>query len=304
MKKREKESLTAVRIGLFVNVVLALAKTAGGIVGHSPALLADGINSTSDVAYYVVVAIFLRMAGKPPDTEHPYGHRQLETIAALIVGAFIVTTSIAVFWNSVNSLYDITVGTAASPNGSLLTLIIAITTILIKVIITQYTQRTGRLTQNAAILALARDHRNDVFAATAAALGIGLGLMGYSWVDPLAGALVAFFILHTGISILRESSDDLMDTIPGKTLAQRITTLVQTVPGIVQIEEIHAHRFGPYLVINITIGVDGHISVADGDRIACQAEDRLYAELELLRRVYVHYHPASSRNKHISLMVQ
>ena len=137
MKKREKESLKAVRIGLIVNIILALAKTVGGIVGHSPALLADGINSTSDVAYYMVVAVFIRLAGKPPDTEHPYGHQQLETIAALIVGAFVVTTSIAVFWNSANSLYDTIVGTAAGLSGSLLTLIIAITTILIKVIVTQ-----------------------------------------------------------------------------------------------------------------------------------------------------------------------
>ena len=86
----------AVAFGLIANIGLAIVKTAVGILGHSPALLADGINSTSDVAYYVVVGIFMRESHKPPDAEHPYGHRQLESIAALIIGSFVITTAIAI----------------------------------------------------------------------------------------------------------------------------------------------------------------------------------------------------------------
>ena len=139
---------------------------------------------------------------------------------------------------------------------------------------------------------LAYDHRNDVYSASAAAIGILLGRMGYSWVDPLAAALVALVILRTGIEILRESASDLMDTVPGEALAERITELLSGISDVKQIDEIHAHRFGPYLVVNVTIGVDGSLSVEAGDEIACQVEQTLYQNVEFLRRVYVHYHPA------------
>jgi divalent metal cation (Fe/Co/Zn/Cd) transporter len=83
-----------------------------------------------------------------------------------------------------------------------------------------------------------------------------------------------------------------MDTVPGEALARQITELLSAVPGVKQIDEIHAHRFGPYLVVNVTIGVDGSLSVETGDEIACQVEQTLYQNVEFMRRVYVHYHPA------------
>ena len=77
-RSRDQNSLFAVNLGLGINIFLSALKTTIGVLGHSPALLAEGINSTSDVAYYVVASIFIRLAKKPADTEHPYGHRQLE----------------------------------------------------------------------------------------------------------------------------------------------------------------------------------------------------------------------------------
>lgn len=289
--KRAKRTMWAVRTGLIVNIFLALLKTSVGIIGHSPALLADGINSTSDVAYYLVVAVFMRLAGKPPDYEHPYGHRQLESIAALVVGSFVMATAVAIFWNAMDSIFDLIAGVSNFQGSASLALWVALFTIAIKIIITRYTQKIGNETGNPAVTALAYDHRNDILAAIAAAVGISLGLAGYLWVDPLAGAIVSLFVLRTGVEILRESSNDLMDTIPGKSLGKQVTNLLQPISGVQQIEEIHAHRFGPYLVINVTIGVDGSISVAKGDAIACQVEECLYQNIKLLRRVYVHYHP-------------
>jgi cation diffusion facilitator family transporter len=291
-QERERSSLLAVNIGLAANVLLAVLKTMIGILGHSPALLADGINSTSDVAYNLVVAIFVRRAGEPADHEHPYGHRQLESIAALIVGSFVITAAIAIFWNAVDSIFNMWAGVSDFGGATRPALWAAAFTIVFKIGLRYYTQRIGERTRNAAVMALAYDHRNDIFSALAAAVGIYLGQLGYFWVDPLAGALVSLFVLSTGVEILRESSNDLMDTVPGVTLSSRITALLQQIPGVKQVEEIHAHRFGPYLVVNVTIGVDGTISVAEGDQIASQVERQLYEQVDLLRRVYVHYHPA------------
>jgi len=292
---RERKSSLAVNVGLASNVFLAALKTSIGILGHSPALLADGINSTSDVAYYLVVSVFIRLARKPADIEHPYGHRQLESIAALIVGSFVITTAIAIFWNAVDTVYNLMLGHGGFEGAAIVTLWVALLTVVIKLGLTIWTFRIGGQTKNAAVLALAYDHRNDVYSASAAAIGIFLGLMGYTWVDPLAAALVALVVLRTGIEILRESAADLMDTVPGEALAEQVTELLNTVPGVKQIHEIHAHRFGPYLVVNVTIGVDGSLSVLAGDEIASQVEQTLYQNIKYLRRVYVHYHPARAK---------
>jgi cation diffusion facilitator family transporter len=292
-EQRERKSILAVNLGLWANIFLAALKTTIGIWGHSPALLADGINSTSDVAYCIVVSVFMRLARKPADTEHPYGHSQLESIAALVVGSFVITTAFAIFWNAVNNVYDLLTGQGDFGGAAVGALWVALLTLALKLVLTIFTQRIARQTRNAAVLALAYDHRNDVLSASAAAIGVFLGRTGSPWVDPLAGALVALVILHTGIEILRQSSADLMDTVPGQSLAQQITGLLSAVTGVKQVEEIHAHRFGPYLVVNVTIGIDGSLSVAAGDEIASQVEHTLYKEIELLRRAYVHYHPAS-----------
>jgi cation diffusion facilitator family transporter len=217
---------------------------------------------------------------------------QLESIAALVVGSFVVTTAIAIFWNAVNNVYDMLSGSSDFAGATIATLWVALFTVFLKLGLTVYTQRTGRQTDNAAVLALGYDHRNDMFAAAGAALGIFLGRKGYPWVDPLAGAFVALVILRTGIETLRQSSADLMDTVPGRSLAQQVRGLLADVPGVQHTEEIHAHRFGPYLVINLTIGVDGSLSVAAGDAIASQVERTLCQNIDFLRRVHVHYHPS------------
>jgi cation diffusion facilitator family transporter len=296
--------MLAVYVGLLANIILAISKTSIGILGQSPALLADGINSTSDVASYLVVGAFMRRAGKPPDQEHPYGHRQLESIAALVVGSFVITAAIAIFWNSINAIYDLWLGDSDFTGAGQMALWVALFSVLIKLGLTIFTRRIGRETSNAAVMALAYDHRNDLFSSLAVTLGIILGRMGYLWVDPLAGAIVALVVLRTGIEIIRDSSYELMDTVPAETLASRITYLVQEVPGVKQIEEIHAHRFGPYLVVNVTIGIDGNISVAKGDAIASQVEKVLYQDIELLRRVYVHYHPVRARVEEPNLILE
>jgi cation diffusion facilitator family transporter len=292
MPKSRQIGNRAINVGLFANSVLALLKTSIGIIGHSGALLADGINSTSDVAYYIVVKIFIAFAGKPPDREHPYGHSQLESIAALTVGSFVVTTGIALFWDAGNNVYDIVTTGAVAGRINILALWIAIFTVMVKVLLTVYTRRIASQTGNIAILALARDHRNDIFSASGAAVGIILSRSGYAWADPLVGGIVALVVLYTGIQILRESSADLMDAVPSDALESQTREALQGLPGLLALEEVQAHRFGPYLILHVTIGVDGALSVADGDRIACQVEDTISKKISLVKRVYVHYHPA------------
>jgi len=292
IEQRRHKSMLAVQVGLAANILLAVLKAVVGVVGHSPALLADGINSTSDVAYGIVVSIFVKLSAKPADREHPYGHDQLESVAAVVVGAFVVTTAIAIFWHSVDTVYELLTAPPDNGGASIIALWIALFAILFKSGLTAWTYGISRKTGNSAVRALAQDHRNDIFASSAAAIGIFFGRLNYPWIDPLAGAVVSLIILHTGVDILRSATADLMDTLPGRELAEEIATALREVYGVQEIEEVHAHRFGPYLVVNLTIGIDGALSVVEGDRIATEVEETLLAHIQFLRRVYVHYHPA------------
>ena len=290
-ERSDKRNLRAVNLALLANACLAALKTAIGILGHSPALLADGINSTSDVAYGIIVKIFIRMARKPADDAHPYGHRQLESIASLIIGAFVLTTAVAIFWDAVNRVYDLISAGTTSAGASPLTLYVALFTVGLKIFLSRWTKSIGRQTGNPVVLAIAADHRNDIFSAAAAAIGIFLARSGTPWFDPLAGAFVALVILRTGLEILRDSSGDLMDTVPTAELRKKVEASIGGTPGVLAVEEMQAHRFGPYIVINLTVGVNGAMTVAEGDAISSELERALYRDIDLLQRVHVHYHP-------------
>ena len=299
--ERDRKSLLAVNLGLGVNVLLAVIKTIVGILGHSPALLAEGINSSSDVAYYIAASIFVRLANKPADREHPYGHRQMESIASVVIGSFVIVTAVAVFWDSIDKIWDLADGLTSSQGAHPFALWVALATVAIKIFLTWYTRILGHATQNPVVDALAYDHRNDLFSASAASIGIFLGMRGLPWVDPLAGALVAFLILRTGIFVLRESSTDLMGVVPHRDLAERISILLKDVQGVEQLEELQAHRFGPHIVVNVTIGMDGALSVREGDMISSCVEEKIMQVIPNVRRVHVHYHPAEKHCENMTI---
>jgi len=298
---RDLKSMRAVNLGLGINILLAGVKTFFGVLGHSPALLAEGINSTSDVAYYIAASIFVRLANQPPDSDHPYGHRQFESIASVLIGSFIVVTAVAVFWDAVDKIWDLADGFTSSVGAHPYALWVALATVVIKFFLMKTVRALGRETQNPVVEALAYDHRNDLFSASAASAGIFLGRNGFPWVDPFAGALVALLILRTGIFILRESSTDLMGVVPHRELAERISSLLQHVLGVEQLEELQAHRFGPHIVINVTVGIDGALTVREGDAIASSVERKLLASIPNVRRVHVHYHPADKSHENMTI---
>lgn len=294
-ESNDRRNLLAVNLSLGANLALAAVKTTVGVVGHSPALLADGINSTSDVVYLLIIRIFMSLAGKEPDREHPFGHRQFESIAAVVVGAFVITTAVAIFWNAVSQVYDLFVGQSEFTGAGALALWVALAGLVLKIWLTAFTGRIGRQTGSIAISALARDHRNDILTITAAVIGIVLGRAGYLWIDPLAAAVVAIGILYTGIEIIQESSADLMNVFPEKTVTERTRQIVADVKGVEQVEEIHIHRIGMYLLIQVTVGVDGTMTVAEGNAIATEVERALHRRIEYLHRVSIHYHPSRPR---------
>ncbi len=299
MNSRDKLTNLTVNLGLISNVLLSLLKTSIGILGHSPALLADGINSSSDVVYYIAVKIFMHHASKPADEEHPYGHRQLESISAIVVGAFILTTGIAIFWESINKVYELITHTEVGRSASIWALVIAVFTFCLKLYLYFYTKRNVQKTHNPTLKALANDHLNDIMASAAVIVGVIMGRLGYYWMDPAAGAIVAIYIIKTGIEIVMDTSRELMDSIPDGDFGKELKDIALSVDGVRRIDELGIHRFGPYYTVNMSIDVDGALSVNEGHAISDAVEQKLMEKFSTgLRQVHIHYHPFT--NKHSS----
>jgi len=302
LAQRKSNSQIAVGVGLAANIALAVAKLAAGLAGRSSALLSDAINSTSDIVYYLVVAALVRTAAKPADQEHPYGHTQMESIASLVVGAFVLATAVAILWDNAVNVFQMATGKTAPHEIGVVALWVALATVAIKTGLSWWTRGRGRRQNNSVLAALGDDHANDVAASAAVAVGILLARRGYAWVDPLAGAIVGLVIFRTGLRILRNSTTELMDAVPSQGLAREIRANLADIAAIRQIEEIHAHRFGPFLVVNLTIGLDGSLSIREGDEICTQIEERLYETMPEIRMVYVHYHPPRAGSSAIGVV--
>lgn len=291
MENRLKKSNLALNLSLLSNFFLAVLKSVVGVTSHSSALLADGINSTSDVVYLIFVKIYMKFADKPADKEHPYGHAQFESVASIIVGAFVLSTAVAIFWDSVNKVYDYFAGKGNQSETTIIALAVVFFTIIVKIILSWYTSKVGKENNSSAITAVAKDHKNDILSAAAAGVGIFFNLLGFLWIDPLAGAFVALFILKTGVQIIRDSTDELMKTAPDSRVYIEIEKNVKQISGVNGIEELYVQYFGMYMMINITIFVDGEISVREGDLVADNVEEILYKNIEYLKKVNVHFHP-------------
>lgn len=291
MKNRTKRS---VGLGLVSNIIFAILKTVIGIYGKSQALIADGINSTSDVAYYIAVSIFMKKSNKPPDKEHPYGHRQLDNIAAIVIGSFIVTTGATIFWNSITTLYSIWKGEYQTCQSFLFPMIISAITVIVKIFLYLESKVTYKQTKNPTMKALMNDHVNDIMASGAVLISLIFAYYNSDmvWIDPIASCLVAIFIFKTGFEILIDSSNDLMDSMPDEDFTHRIEKIIHEHKDVHGITHIGVHKYGPSFVLNLTIEVDSHLTVAQGDDICDELEKELFREFaDSLKKTNIHYHP-------------
>jgi cation diffusion facilitator family transporter len=283
-----REVTQAAWLGLVVNLGLGAVKLIAGIVGHSFALLADAVNSIGDVISTVVVLFALRVAQRPADDEHPYGHTRAEGIAATNVAVIIIISAILVGWEA---LRQINTGNLVPPGW---TLWIAAANILIKEGLYQYNVRVGKRTGSAAIIANAWDHRSDALCSLAVFVGLGIVRIGgpaFAWADEAASLVVVAAIIGSGIQLFRSSASDLMDIQADPELVDQIRSAAGQVAGVEDVETLWVRKSGLEYFADIHIEVNQDMSVAEGHRIGHQVKDRLMEEFPSLRDVLVHLEP-------------
>ncbi len=282
------EVTRAALLGLVVNLSLAIVKLVGGIVGNSFALIADAINSIGDLVTTVVVLIALRVAQRPADAEHPYGHTRAEGIAATNVALIVVISAVFVGWEAIQR---VTVQHEIPP---VWTLWIAGANLLIKEGLYRYKMKVGRRTGSSAIIANAWDHRSDALCSLAVLIGLGtirLGGRGYIWADEVASFVVVAAIIWSGVQLFRSSASDLMDVQADSEWVDSIRSVAASVDGVEDVETLWVRKSGLEFFADIHIEVDQDLSVAAGHRIGHQVKDRLLDSFPNLRDVLVHLEP-------------
>ncbi|MBX5437107.1 MAG: cation transporter [Alicyclobacillaceae bacterium] len=288
----DRQAQVAAWVSMAVNVMLTLAKGAVGWFTGSRALLADAVHSAADVVGSVAVIIGLRIARKPPDRDHPYGHGRAELISTVVVAALLALAGIDVGYQSVRALWEPPVRPQWASAYA------AAAAILVKECLFQYNFRLGRRLHSQSLMASAYDHRSDVFSSVAALAGILLSLAGRrghaAWLqhmDPVAGAVVAVLVLRMGYRIAWDSVQMLMDRVVEGEALQPYLQVVQAVPGVEQVGDIRVRDHGRYVLVDVKISVNAEITVKAGHDIAVDVKRGLKQAFPRVSDVMVHVNP-------------
>jgi cation diffusion facilitator family transporter len=275
-------------IGGFVNALLAAIKISGGILGHSYALVADGIESAADVVSSLVVWGGLRYSIKPADENHPYGHGKAESLAAVGASLALLFAALMIAVESIKLI--ITPHTAPRP----FTLAILAGVIVAKSLLSRFVSSVGERVESTALKSDALHHFSDALTSTAAFIGISIALIGghgYEAADDWAALVACIVIFYNGIRLLKEAINDVMDASVSAAYEDEIRAVSKSVPGVVDIEKCRIRKSGLQTFIEIHVVVDGDIPVRVGHEIGHRVKDALLASKYRVADVSVHIEP-------------
>ena len=273
-------------ITILVNLGLAAAKLGAGTVTGSPALLADGWHSLSDVAMNALAWAGYQVAKAPPDDDHHYGHGNWEAVASLIVGLVVMGAGVAI-------LVGVAVanGGGTAPGRGALALAVAIAAGLAKLVLALYTSRVGIRLNSPSLIAVSRDNMADSLTGALVPVAIGASLLGFAWAEPVCALLIAGVILWMGIKSARQGLDILMDRVD-PSLRETLEQTAQDVEGVSSVQRARIHPLGSELRVDMEISVDGNLTVAEGHRIAHEVESVVVDVHKHVVEVSVHVNPA------------
>lgn len=290
---REKGIYKVTIVGSVVNFLLLVFKFFAGIAGHSAAMLADAVHSLSDFITDIVVIVFVRIAGKPEDKGHDYGHGKYETLATAIIGLLLLCVGFGIFWNAASSIYTFLQGGQLESPG-VVALVAALVSIVSKEILYQYTVIQGKKLNSQAVVANAWHHRSDALSSIGTAIGIGGAiLLGDHWrvLDPIAAVVVSFFIMKVSVQLLIPCVDELLEKSLPDDVEKEIEQTVLSFPGVSQPHHLRTRRIGSYYAIEIHVRMDGKITLEEAHGTATAIENKLKEMFGKGTHVGIHVEP-------------
>ena len=290
---REKGIYKVTIVGSIVNFLLLVFKFFAGIAGHSAAMLADTVHSLSDFITDIVVIVFVRIAGKPEDKGHDYGHGKYETLATAIIGLLLLCVGFGIFWNGASSIYTFLRGGQLESPG-VVALVAALVSIVSKEILYQYTVIQGKKLNSQAVIANAWHHRSDALSSIGTAIGIGGAiLLGDHWrvLDPVAAVVVSFFIMKVSVRLLIPCVDELLEKSLPEDVEKEIEQTVLSFPGVSQPHHLRTRRIGNYYAIELHVRMDGKITLEEAHSTATAIENTLKEMFGKGTHVGIHVEP-------------
>ncbi|HTZ58429.1 MAG TPA: cation diffusion facilitator family transporter [Acidobacteriaceae bacterium] len=264
-------------LGIVINLGLALVKCLAGFVGHSFALLADGIESFLDVVSSTIVYLGLRLAIKPPDKDHPYGHGKADPIAAMVVGIAAQAINLIRTPHRLPYAY---------------TLWVLVCVVPIKALLSRYVSGVSKQIESSALRGDAWHHLSDAIISAFAFVGISAALLTRDpTADDWAALCVAPIILFGGWKQLRKPVAELLDTAPPPEIEQHVRRVAASVPHVFGVEKCFVRKVGFRYYVDLHVVVRGDLTVRQGHRIAHSVADQVRAQVDKIAEVLVHIEP-------------
>jgi len=287
--RRAEESARLVLRGIALNAVLAVAKFAGGILGHTYALVADGAESLLDILSSLLVWAGFKVAAQPPDADHPYGHGKAEAIAALAVATFIFGMAALVGWHAVHEIITPHRGPAWW------TLLLLAGVIVTKAIYSRRIAKAGERMGSTALGVEALHHWSDAMTSGAAFVGIAIALAGgpgWETADDWAALFACVIIAFNGVGMLNQALGDVMDSAVPEKFENEVRAIALAVPGVGALHRVRTRKSGLSHLVDIQVRVDGGLTVREGHDIAHAVKDALMASApHAISDVTVHVEP-------------
>ena len=287
-ENRQKIGMQISRNTFLLNMLLAVIKFTAGILGHSTVMISDALNNATDSITTIVVLIGIKIGSKEADSNHPYGHERLESITSIIVGALILFTGVAIFYNAIQVLIT---GAYEQNPPSITLLAIATVSIIAKELMYRYTKIGAMKIDSEAMLADALNHRADVFVSLASIVGISGARMGFAFADPLLSLVVCLFIFKVAIETFKEAISKLVDTACDEETINLIAEVILRVDGVIDIDELMTRMFGTRIYVDVEISVDENLSLKVAHDISEEVHDQVEAVFPKVKHCMVHINP-------------
>jgi cation diffusion facilitator family transporter len=281
-------AIRATYFSIAANTALAVIKGLAGIFGNSYALIADAIESTTDIFSSFLVLLGLKYANKPPDKNHPYGHGKVEPLITFLVVGFLITSAIIIAHESIKNI--------GTPHElpKIWTLFVLAPLITWKEISFRLVMVKAEKTNSSSLKADAWHHRSDAITSVAAFIGISIALYfgeGYETADDWAALFASGFILYNSYLIFRPALGEIMDEHLYDDLVETIQKVSVTVDGIITTEKCFIRKAGMKYQIELHATVDPNITVKQGHEIADKLEDVLRNDIPQLGHISIHIEP-------------
>lgn len=284
----EKNAIRTSYFSIIGNFILAIIKWVAGYFGNSYALIADAIESTTDILASILVLIGLKVSIRPADENHPYGHGRIEPLVTFIVVGFLIISATIIAYESIDNI--------RTPHElpEKWTLLVLVGIIIWKEASYQYVVRKSDETKSTSLKADAWHHRSDAITSVTAFIGISIALIfgeGYETADDWAALFAAAFILYNSYRIFRPALGEIMDENLNEDIIIEVRNIAQKVVGVIDTEKCYARKTGLKYFVDLHIIVDSEISVKKGHDIAHELKDKLKEEIPEIANVLIHVEP-------------